>query len=171
MKLRNVLAAVTAFVCLAGGTSVAQADGSSACSEGGMCKVDETIPTNFHVGSVDGAAVVRHEKSVIIAFTGTSTDPAVYEVAICGAKSVKEALLDSKGKVADTKVTVPKGKLSGCDNYELRTARNLDGFVIEPKGKSFKFYAKRDGKAAGFNIYLSDKVVPAREGAFHFKID
>jgi hypothetical protein len=171
MNLRNVLAAATAFVCLAGGASVAQADADSACTEGGMCKVDETIPPNFALGRVDGGAVVRFKWWVVVAFTGTSSDPALYEIAVCGAKSITEGMFDSKGNVKDTKVIAPKGKLSGCDNYELRTTRGVDGLVIEPKGKSFKFYAKRNGKASGFNIYLSDKVVPAREGAFHFKID
>ena len=88
----------------------------------------------------------------------------------CGAAQVEEVLFDPSGKTEDNKEVSPKGKLSGCDLYTLRTARHIDGFRIKPQGNSFKVVVRKNGEASGYSVYLQDAVLPAREGHYHFKL-
>ena len=92
------------------------------------------------------------------------------KVAICGAAQVEEVLFEANGKYADSKVVSPKGKLSGCDLYTLKTAQHIDGLRIKPQGNSFKVVVRKNDEASGYSMYLESIVLPAREGHYHFKM-
>ena len=83
---------------------------------------------------------------------------------------IKEVLFEKGGVYKDAKTIAPKGKLSGCDNYTFKTARHIDGMLVKPQGNTFKLFIQMDGKPTGFDVHVSQGVLPARAGHFHFKV-
>lgn len=123
----------------------------------------------FESGKVDGAAVWKSDGHANVWFTSTTKTPDNFKVAVCGAASVEAVKFDSGG-YKDSEVVAPKGKLSGCDVYSLRTGMRVDGLRVKPKGNSFRMVVRKNDVAQGYSIYLANSVLPAREGFYHFRM-
>lgn len=152
-----------------GGIALA-ADSKASCTKGRMCKLDSEPASTFKKGEVNGASIWKQGEYAAVWFTSKTGAVTEFDIAVCGADEVKEVLFEQGGKYKDAKTVSPKGKLSGCDNYKFKTARHIDGVLVKPKGNTFKLFIQMDGKPAGFEIHLSQGVLPARDGHWHFKV-
>lgn len=160
--------ATVVAVCLGGAR--ASAGEPEECVKGKLCRLGSAKPSAFTVGRVDGGAIWKSGDFATVRFTTTTRAPDVYQIAVCGAAKVEQVKFETKGAFKDTAVASPKGKLSGCDSYELRTGGHYDGLRIKPQGNTFKLSVRRNGKASGYSIFLSGGVLPGREGQYHFKM-
>lgn len=172
MKKLATFAMTAAFAAALslGGPAEAGKKNEASCVKGHLCKIGDERPKTFQRHKVDGVAVWRHKSYVNVSFASKTSKPTRYEVAICGAKKVEQVLFEKAGTYKDVKVRAPKGKLKGCDNYVLKTGGQYDGFRVTPKGKTFKVFVQKDGKPSGFSVYAAGRVLPARDGHYHFKV-
>ena len=168
--MKRLSIAVTALIL---GITVAGVNAraeSQSCEQGRSCELGAKPPgAKFKPGMVDGAAVWQSGGRANLWFTSTTTGTTTYTVAICGAASVEEVMFEG-GVDKDAKVVSPKGKLSGCDVYNLQTGVRIDGLRIKPNGNSFKVVVRKNDSASGYSMFLEGAVVPAREGHYHFRM-
>jgi outer membrane lipoprotein-sorting protein len=165
----TILSAV-AVALLVSGAVLAKGGPDGSCTKGKLCKLDAAQAATFKVGQVTGATVWKQGAFAAVQFTTKTSAPTTFTVAVCGASEVREVLFEKGGAYKDEKTVSPKGKLSGCDRYELKTARHIDGFLVKPKGNTFKLFIQMDGKTSGFEVHVSQGVLPARADHFHFKV-
>ena len=143
------------FVLWGGGVATKGAKGNKG-NKGKQGKRKEPMKT----GTDSGMVSLGGGGNWNILLTSATKTATVYSVTVCGAKKTKLLMGEKKGNLADKKA----GSAKGCDTYELRTGKAIDGvraFVNPPPAPDprasdrpavqtpIQVTIKKDGKPVG----------------------